>query len=337
MNYEELEQAEKDAEKLLNPDIKEVEKKVETEPEPEKQDTTLTPEKESETLLPPKEKEPEKTVETKDEDLQSLIKKAEQKYKTLEGKYNAEVPRTQAENKKLKEQVSEFQTKIAELEKNISTAKTSQQDAEIDAELEELELDYPKLANALRKLKATTADQINSLKDGIKVKPDESVKADIESVKTDVNEVKLVRFDLEMNKLGVPDWQTIDSDPKFSEWLNEKVPYTNSTKSQLLKKAASKLDAPTVSQFFLDYKATLEASPKKDGQEKLKPFVAPPKGGQSAPLTGVQSDLTLANYQKFMRETTGSDYTFDPKKWGGKTEAQVEQMFNDAISKGVLR
>ena len=333
MNYEELEQAEKDAEKLLNPDIKEVEKKVET--EPEKKDT---PTPEVETLPPEKETPPEKTVETKDEDLQSLIKKAEQKYKTLEGKYNAEVPRTLAENKQLKEQTTELQNKIAELEKSITNAKTDQQGAEIDAELEELELDYPTLAKALKKFKATTAEQINSLKDGIKVKPDESVKADIESVKTDVNEVKLVRFDLEMNKLGVPDWKEIDNgDDGFKEWLQEKVPYTNSTKAQLLKEAASKLDAPTVSQFFLDYKATLEASPQKDGQEKLKPFVAPPKGGQSAPLTGAQSDLTLANYAKFMKETTGADYTFDPKKWGGKTEAQVEQMFNDAISKGSLR
>lgn len=339
MNYEELEQREKDAEKLLNPDIPEVEsevdKKVET--EPEKQDTP--PEKDKETLPPDKEKKPEKVVETKDEDLQSLIKKAEQKYKTLEGKYNAEVPRTLAENKQLKEKTVELENKIAELEKNISSAKTVQQSAEIDAEIEELELDYPKLAAALKKFKATTLEQINALKDGIKVKADDSVNDDIKSVKTDVQDVKFIRFDLEMNKLGVPDWQEIDNnDDKFKEWLNEKVPYTDETKLQLLKKAASKHDAVTVSQFFLDYKKTLEASPEKeDGQEKLKKYVAPPKGGQNAPLTGVQSDLTLAKYKKFMTDTTGDNYRFDPKEWGGKTEAQVEQMFNDAISKGVLR
>jgi hypothetical protein len=332
MNYEELEQAEQEAEKLLNPEQEEKVEKAEVKEVEKKADEVVVDK--NDTLkedVKPDEKDKAKV------DVNAELLKAEQKYKTLKGMFDAEVPRTQAENKKLKEQIGEFQNKIAELEKSITNAKTDQQCAEIDAELEELELDYPKLANALRKMKATTAEQINSLKDGIKVKPDESVKADIESVKTDVNEVKLVRFDLEMNKLKVPDWKEIDNDPKFSEWLQEKVPYTNSTKAQLLKEAASKLDAPTVSQFFLDYKATLEASPQKDGQDKLKPFVAPPKGGQSAPLTGAQSDLTLANYQKFMKETTGADYTFDPKKWGGKTEAQVEQMFNDAISKGSLR
>jgi len=332
MNYEELEQAEKEAEQLLNPEQEEKVEKAEVK-EVEKRADEVVVDK-NDTLkedVKPDEKEIAKV------DVNAELLKAEQKYKTLKGMFDAEVPRTQAENKKLKEQIGEFQNKVAELEKNISNAKTSQQLTALDAEIEDVELDHPKLASALKIFKETVLAQINAQKDGIKVKPDESVKADIESVKTDVNEVKLVRFDLEMNKLKVPDWQTIDNDPKFSEWLQEKVPYTNSTKAQLLKEAASKLDATTVSQFFLDYKATLEASPQKDGQDKLKPFVAPPKGGQSAPLTGAQSDLTLANYAKFMKETTGSDYTFDPKKWGGKTEAQVEQMFNDAISKGSLR
>ncbi|MFA5340227.1 MAG: hypothetical protein WC332_00475 [Clostridia bacterium] len=335
MNYEELEKAEQEAEKLLNPAEKAQEEKVETlektdvekkvEPKIEEKNDTQNGD-----VIPDKK---EKT----DVDVNAELLKAEQRYKTLKGMFDAEVPRTQAENKKLKEQTAELEKKIAELENSISSAKMVQQGAEIDAEIEALELDYPTLANALKKFKATTVEQINALKDGTKVKPDESVKADIESVKTDVNEVKLVRFDLEMNKLGVPDWQDIDNSDEFKEWLQEKVPYTDKTKLQLLKDAAIKLDSATVSQFFLDYKKSKEAFPQKDGQEKLKQFVAPPRGGQSAPLTGGQSDLTLAKYTKFMKDTTGSDYRFNPQEWGGKTEAQVEQMFNDAITKGALR
>jgi len=207
---------------------------------------------------------------------------------------------------------------------------------EIDAELEELAIDYPTVAKALQKLKEGTEAQLKSVKDELQT----GVRTELDTVKSDLVSTKLVSFDAEMKGLGVPDWKEIDNDPKFVEWLGDTVPYTKSTKLELLKSAAKERDAKTVSQFFIDYKKSLEVAteetPEPDSQDKLKKFVAPPKGkGGTAPkMPGEQMNLTRANYEKFMDETSRGK--FNPAKWGGKTEDQVDAMFDAAIAAGKL-
>lgn len=66
--------------------------------------------------------------------------------------------------------------------------------------------------------------------------------------------VKNDQFISYMNDM-VPDWRTIDNDPAFINWLNNPVPYTTSTKLQLLKVYVADFNAPMAAQFFIDYKS----------------------------------------------------------------------------------
>ena len=232
------------------------------------------------------------------EELPEPIKKVvdfEQKYKTLEGKYKAELPRALSERDKEKARATELEAKIAKLQEDISKSKTIESSNEVDAELEELAIDYPSVAKALKKLKEGTDTKINSFRDELQT----GVKSELDTVKSDLVSTKLDRFDYEMKERGVGDWKQLDTDPKFVEWLNEKVPYTKSTKLELIQAAAKQRDAETVSEFFLDYKKTLAGSSTvadnatTGDQNKMDKYTAPPKGkGGTAPnLPGEQTGL----------------------------------------------
>jgi hypothetical protein len=144
-----------------------------------------------------------------------------------------------------------------------------------------------------------------------------------------------------MERLAGSDWKAIDVSPEFETWLNDKIPFTKLTKLQVLTDAAQRHDAETVSQFFTEYKKTVakvDESPKDEGdpsQKKLEKYVAPAKGGGGNIVDkGGQPGMTKENYAKFMDDSTRGK--FDPKKWGGKTEEQVEAMFDKAMLEGKL-
>lgn len=257
-----------------------------------------------------------------------------QKYKTLEGKYRAEVPRLNEDVKKWKDTALNLNTRISELEAKLSELQQTSVANETDTDINQLTTDYPDIGKVVKKLKDGYEAKIDALEKKIQA----GVSTEISTVKEDVAESRRRQFDVDMAAAGVPDWKVLDVDEGFNAWLTENVPYTRITKLDALKDAASKLDVESVSRFFLDYKATIgkEAQQPNDGQGKLEKFVAPStaKVG-TGPHSTKQPWLTQAEYTKFMQESAKGK--FHPSKWGGKTEEQVESMFDAAIAEGSLR
>ena len=256
-----------------------------------------------------------------------------QKYKTLEGKYKAEVPRVSARNSELEAELTTLKAKVAELTETVSKNQTAKHSNEVDSDLEELSKDYPSIADPLKKIKADFDAKTKVLED----KLEKAGKSEQTDIKADLNEMKRMRFDTEMVSLGVPDWKDIDQDEKFIEWCGDIVPYTRYTKLQYLQEAARKHDAQAVSKFFLDYKKTLESpAPQVDSQGKLIKSLSPSskKGGTPPAMKGGEVVLTREKYQKFMKQTTDGKY--NPKEWGGKTEEQMEAIYDAAIANDEL-
>ncbi len=251
----------------------------------------------------------------------------EQKYRTIEGKYRAEVPRLNSEVNQWKEYATSLSQRITELESAAKTNPTKEpaQDADIQA----LETDYPDFAKVLKKLQEEHKAEIASLRKEIET----GVTADIKSVKEDVQVSRQDRFDLAMRSIVGSDWKEIDTDPEFIAWLNDTIPYTKITKLQYLQDAARNFDVETVSNFFLGFKETKKEPVIEIEPDKLSKFTAPPRStGTSVPKTGGQTGLTRVQYEKFMNPR----YKFNPADWGGKTESQMEALFDVAIQKGSL-
>jgi BMFP domain-containing protein YqiC len=257
-----------------------------------------------------------------------------QKYKTLEGKYRVEVPRLQEEVKKWRDQVYTLSTKVQELETKAKEAPQVAESNIVDTDIAQLEADYPDIGKVVKKLRDGYEAKISSLEKKIS----EGVSAELSTVKEDVYQTRRGQFEADMIKAGVPDWKELDVDEGFNQWLAELVPYTSIPKLELLKDAATRMDAPAVAKFFLDYKSTLgqEAPRPNVGQGKLEKFVAPSTARVGvAPQRGKQPWLTQAEYTTFMQDSAKGK--FNPAKWGGKTEEQVEAMFDRAIAEGTLQ
>ena len=316
--YAELEKEEKEAEELL---------KAQLEPEP-------APEEGAELEIEPEiEPEPEVLEEDQPPDKTETVDYWKQKFKTVDGKNRAEIPRLTAEVAQWKEFAVGLQGEIDTLKGDLEKVKTSKA-PEVepdDSTFESFAGDYPEIATFITKMKRDYEDKIASLTE----KVDTGIPTELKSVQEELKLTKKERFDAELASI-VPDWKEIDVDPEFIESLNAKAPYMNATKLQLLQKAVKESDSETVAQFFIDYKATLE-EPEPSGQEKLEKFVAPGKPGSGKPpKSGAnQQGLTQAGYEKFMASSMKGQ--FNPKEWGGKTEVQVEAMFMSALRSGKLR
>ena len=327
---EQLEKEEKEAEKLLALGDEETTETTETITEPTVTETkeVAPPQPGTDGVEPlPEVKDKEVIPPTVSEDIW------EKKYRTLEGKYKAEVPRLQADNNELKTEIGSLKQKLTELYDKDSNSKSVKASEEIDSDIATLSEYDPRVAEVVKKIKIDSDEKVKALEKKFgKVTEDTS-----KNVETDINKIKYMRFDNEMVSLGVQDWKTIDQDPGFIEWLSSNVRGTKYTKLQYLQEACRQYDTETASTFFLDYKKELAgAPPAADSQSKLNKSIAPPKGGAGSPpiKAGQSTGLTRESYQKFMLETARGK--FNPKLWNGKTEEQVEAMFDQAISKDEL-
>lgn len=83
----------------------------------------------------------------------------------------------------------------------------------------------------------------------------------------------------------VPDWENLNVDPAFINWLNQTAPFTSHSKLDLLRQAVSQLDAKGAAEFFIAYKN--EVNPQQTQQTQQTPdpskLVAP--GKSKAPAT----------------------------------------------------
>ena len=302
-------------------------------PEPVVEAVTVAPEVPVETPVEAPEEVVEETpvpiaeVVVKEEPPKSDTVDYKQKYQTLEGKYKAEVPRLSAEIGQWKDYATSLQERITSLE----AVKPVKIDEPVtDPDTEAVTTAYPEVAILIKKMKEEHKAEIQKLRSEL----ESGVSAEIKNLKNDTLLSKQDRFDMAMRNAGIPDWKTIDKDPVFIEWLGEQVPYTRSTKLQLLQAAAREFDADTVSKFFLDFKESIKEP---DGNievlpDKLSKFTAPPRGGGIPPIKPVPAGVTKAQYEKFMNPR----YKFNPADWGGKTSEQMDAIFDNAISKGTL-
>jgi len=113
-------------------------------------------------------------------------------------------------------------------------------------------------------------------------------------------------FLMDLSKF-VPDYQSIDKDPKFAQFMEGYDEYTGEKKVDVFRRAEEFLDAERVADFFIEFKRALPRSKKERLEENITPT-----GSASASNTN----------------TVKAEETF--------TARQVEDFFND-IARGVYK
>lgn len=201
----------------------------------------------------------------------------ENKYRTLQSKYDIEVPRLHQQNQELSMQLQSISDEIAELkELNLPTEEPQYSGESLISEKDEEEFGSDLIDLQRRIAREQNANLVSEL---------ESLKAQNSQLINELNGMKQTSQktsqDVFFDRLSaaVPNWNEIDQDPKWREWLAEVDPMTGMNRQAYLERAHNDLDVARVAAIFNAYQ-NLQA-PKKP-QSELQRQVTPTRSAASA-------------------------------------------------------
>ena len=244
--------------------------------------------------------------------------KWEQKYKTLKGMYDAEVPRLHAQVKDLTARLDNLQRapepkpepKAAAVHEKLVT------DADVQAFGEDL-------IEVQRKVAREVASEFRKDLDDLKA---ENVKLR-EQLNTTGNKVSESTFETRLHRL-VPDFEEINVDPRWIDWLNEVDPLLRGPRKSVAEQAYVTGDAEGVAHYvkmFKDSLGTVE-QPKPKAAE-LERQIQPSRSAASAPSTSqkgkVYTDSQIQDLYRKASQMASRGQLEDARK----LEAEIDAAF----------
>lgn len=279
----------------------------------------------------------------------------EQKYKVLQGKYNAEVPRLQRQVneqnstlEQLKAQLTATQGMLSALAQNRVAAPGGQGPAPAapaklvkDEEVQEFGADLTDFIKRVAQEAVLPAvDQ--------KLQPVQQQVAEVRQTATKVVE-RSVQSDherlLATLDRDIAGWRQQNNDPGFLDWLAQPDPYSGVARGDLLRQAYEGFDAPRIVAFFKGYRnehavvtppapAAAPAEPDAS-QRKLEDFVAPgtPKAGATGAQTGAgKRTWTQAEIKQFYDDAASGKFRTNKQR-----RDELEREIHAAVREGRVR
>jgi hypothetical protein len=192
----------------------------------------------------------------------------EKRYRSLQGMYNAEVPRLHAEKRQMNNRVQQLEQLIASMnaepaQQEVPTEKlVTEQDLEdygdsievmrrvFREEMSSKDAEINELKQLVRQVQGTVVPQVHQLSQDYAVSNEQRFWADLQT--------------------AVPDWQDINGLQEFQDWLLEVDPLSGISRQTYLDDAQRNMDAGRVANFFNAWKG------KAGGQTARTPTVAQP-------------------------------------------------------------
>jgi hypothetical protein len=245
--------------------------------------------------------------------------KWEQKYKTLKGMYDAEVPRLHADMRDLKAQMDNLR-KAAET-KPVEPAKPKTAEKLVtDADVEAFGSD---LIEVQRKVAREVAAEFRGELDTMRAE-NEKLREQLSSTDTQVSEAS---FEQRLYRM-VPDFAAVNTDPKWINWLNEIDPLLRAPRSSVAQQAFNRGDAEGVAHYVSLFRQTITpVEPTADKTNELELQIQPNRSATSTPPTSQKGKVyTNADIEKMFRKATdlGIKGQTDAAK---KLEAEIDAAF----------
>ena len=238
-----------------------------------------------------------------------------QRWRTLQGQYNAEVPRLRAANK-------EMQARIGQLEQLLSTMQSppaaTQAATQSEPQRYVTDDDVAEYGESIDMMRKVYREEISSLTG--KIAQLENALQHVSSSVTGqvLPQVQRVaqqqaasaeeRFWQNL-AVQVPDWQQLNNNPDFQSWLLEVDPLTNTSRQAHLEIAQRDLDANRVAAFFRAYTGVSGNMPPANAQpnrsaSELEKQVAPgrSRGSSSTPASQTTKTYTPGDIKKFFND-----------------------------------
>ncbi len=303
---------------------------------PQSEDTGDTPEAHDSSDNTPDPAEAAPPPAPQNDELAEELARYKQRYNTLMGKYNAEVPRLTNELKEMKAQMSE-------LMEAAKAPKKSQPEMPEIGEVTPADVDAfgADLIDLIKRQSAATSREVV---DGYKAEI-QALKEENKKLQGKVGSVEQTQQytsqQAVINKLGelVPDWETLNQDERFLEWLGDSDPMSGQPRQAYLDDAMAKLDPKRIAHVFNTYKqaAGLSNPPaKKAAKPEVQRQVTPGKSRVTTSSPSVSQDAskiwTSREIEQYYKAVRAGEYQ------GKEAEARsIEQQIDLAVSQGRFR
>lgn len=130
-----------------------------------------------------------------------------------------------------------------------------------------------------------------------------------------------------LKELGVlvPDYATIDKDPKFKSFLEEYDPQTGEKRVDIFRRSEDYLDAPRIAEFFLDFKDSLPKSKRSILEENITPEGS--HSGRNQVTTNLEKEsFSQAEVDKFFSDYSKGLYK-NKEKEANLIEARITKAY----------
>ena len=238
-----------------------------------------------------------------------------QKYKTLQGMYNAEVPRLHAQNKEMHQRVQQMEQLLASLSAQQTAA------AQAPAQVEKLvtDKDVEEYGESLDVMRKVTREELGSVASRIAQiekmlsQFQSSVVPQVQAVaqRQAVSAEQQFWADLSTT---VPNWRDVNDNADFQSWLLDVDPLTGISRQTYLEDAQRSLDSRRVANFFRTWlesngQANVAQTPARSTAPELEKQVAPGRSKNSGTTsTSKARTYTPADITKFFNDVRSGKY-----------------------------
>lgn len=235
----------------------------------------------------------------------------EQRWRTLQGMYNAEVPRLHTQNRELMTRVNELEKLLANLSAPVSSSAPTVEKLITAKD----EADYGESLDVMRRVSREEAsayqsriDQLEQLVRNMQA----SVLPKVEQISHRQLQSAEQMFWSDLTSYA-PEWQSINNNPDFQSWLLEPDPLSGLTRQTYLEDAQRNLDARRVANFFTSWSGnsgqSVAQTSRKASVSQLEKQVSPGKGKPTgaAPVANV-STYTPENIRTFFDDVRAGRY-----------------------------
>jgi hypothetical protein len=176
-----------------------------------------------------------------------------QKYKTLQGMYNAEVPRLHQQNREMTNRVQQMEQLLATLSAQQSSQSQQRQEAVVEKIVSDKDVEeYGESIDVMRKVSREelipVAQRLAQI-EGMLRQMQQNVVPQVQAVAQRQAASSEQAFWADLTR-AVPTWRDVNDNQDFQSWLLAADPLTGITRQTYLDDAQRALDAPRVGNFF---------------------------------------------------------------------------------------
>ena len=250
----------------------------------------------------------------------------EQRYKTLQGRYNHDVPNLQSKVKELETQLTQAVQKMQEVAKpqEPPEKKPAADPQDVEAFGADLVDMVQRVAERMFGGAARTMQEQAARLDQRMTALEQALQGTTQTVAVTAEQAFFDR----LTKM-VPNWEDINNNQAFLDWLQEVDPVYGQPRQAALNFAQQQLNAERAANVFKAFAGTVPQAPKANPVEKQ---VSPKAAASSAPTSTEKPVITQKQVTDFYNDVARGMYR------GRDAEAaRIEAMINSAMSEGRIR